>query len=110
MSRFDDLRHRAWVRGRPEYGGDSFRGDARAEFLKEMLDGANYADQAARDGRRWWTRPATWVLRLHVGGSMRPCGGSWPARSAEITGPSQRRRPDDKREPGARPGKRRWRL
>ncbi|MGD0579117.1 MAG: hypothetical protein ABSC08_09335 [Bryobacteraceae bacterium] len=38
---FDDLRHRAWVRGRLTYGGDSFRGDARAEYLEEMLDGAN---------------------------------------------------------------------
>ncbi|MGD0577879.1 MAG: hypothetical protein ABSC08_03015 [Bryobacteraceae bacterium] len=64
MRTFDDMRHRAWVPGRRRYGGDSFRGDARAEFLEEMLDGANYADQAAHDERRWWTRPAYWVLRL----------------------------------------------
>ena len=49
MSRFDGLCHQAWVRGRRRYGGESLRGDARAEFLEEMLDGANYADQAARE-------------------------------------------------------------
>ena len=58
-----DLRLRAWVCGRRTYGGDSFWGDIRAEFLKEMLDGANHAGRAARDDRRWWTRPAYWVLR-----------------------------------------------
>ena len=64
MSRFDGLCHQAWVRGRRRYGGESLRGDARAEFLEEMLDGANYADQAARDDRRWWTTSAYWLLRL----------------------------------------------
>ena len=43
---FDDMRHRAWVPGRRRYGGDSFRGDARAEFLEEMLDGAIRAHRA----------------------------------------------------------------
>ena len=36
MSRFDGLCHQAWVRGRRRYGGESLRGDARAEFLEAL--------------------------------------------------------------------------
>jgi hypothetical protein len=43
-----------------------------------MLDGANYAAQAARDDGRWWARPACWadyeaMRRLMAGQVRRNC-------------------------------------
>lgn len=94
MSRFDDLRHRVWVGGRRRYGGESFRGDTWAEFPEEMLDGADYADQAVRDDRRWWIGPACWA-------QYEACGGSWPARPFATADPAERRRLTTRKEPGA---------